>query len=347
MNKKVLACLSINFVLLFAIPIYSQSTNEAVSYLSKISEQYEDIRKEMWDYTSTMAHSRSARKVEKKRIDLLKILGKSINNVSNMQAFYNDFSLRDSVVAFLTLYFNVLNNDFAKIIDMEEVAEQSYDLMEAYLLAQELANKKLEIASERIDKQYKAFANNYGVTLVENRDNISIKLKRSSEALKYYNKVYLVFFKAYKQEMYLIDALERNDINAIEQNRSALKSISEEGLEKLIEIKHFKGDNSINSACKRILTFYIDEAENKIPIIADFLLVTEEYNKMVAIFESKDRMLLTNEEVNKYNDAVNTYKKGINKFNITNNTLNNKRNSNINMWNNSVSSYMSRHIPKK
>lgn len=346
MNKKVLFSISIYLVLFSSIPVYSQSSSEAASYLNTINEQYEDIRKEMWDYTSAFAHSRSARKVENKRIDLLKTIGKSVKNVSKMQPFNDDYSLRDSVVVFLTLNFDVLNNDFAKIIDMEEVAEQSYDLMEAYLLAQELANKKLETASERIDNQYEAFANKYGVTLIENIDKISIKLKLSSEALKYYNKVYLVFFKAYKQEMYLLDALERKDINAIEQNRNALISISEEGIEKLAEIKHFKGDNSINASCKRMLTFYIDEAENKISIIADFLLVIEEYNKMVAIFESKDRMLLTNEEVNKYNDAVNAYKKGINKFNTTNSTLNNKRNSNINMWNNSVSSYMSRHIPK-
>ena len=347
MYKKIALCLSINLALLLSIPVYSQTSNEAVSYLNIISEQYENIRNEMWDYTSTVAHSRSARKVEKKRIELLKTIGKSINNVSQMKAFDNDYSLRDSVVAFLTLDFNVLNNDFAKIIDMEEVAEQSYDLMEAYLLAQEKANMKLEQASERMDIQYEAFANNYGITLVENTDKISIKLKRSSEALQYYNKVYLVFFKAYKQEMYLIDALQKNDINAIEQNRSALKSISEEGLNKLLEIKYFNGDNSLNSACKRMLNFYIDEAENKIPILADFILVAEEYNEMVALFESKDRMLLTNEEVNKYNEAVNAYKKGINKFNTTNNSLNTMRSNNLNTWNNSVESYMSRHIPKK
>jgi len=347
MLKKVFICSVFNFVLFCTISMYSQTANEAATYLNLIGEQYLDIGKEMWDYTSTIAHSRSARKVENKRIDLLKTIEKSVKYVSKMQAFNNDKSIRDSVVSFLTLNFNVLNNDFGKIIDMEEVAEQSYDLMEAYLLAKEKANEKLEQASEKMEKQYIDFANKYGVTLIENKDEISKKLKQSSETLNYYNKVYLVFFKAYKQEIYLIDALKRNDINAIEQNRNALISFSNEGLEKLVEINHFKGDNSINSACKIMLDFYKDEAETKIPIIADFLLVNEDYNKMVSVFESKDRMLLTNEEVNKYNDAVNAYKKGINKFNTTNNNLNSRRSSNINRWNNAVSSFMSRHIPKK
>jgi hypothetical protein len=347
MIKKVLFFIGIYLVLFSSIPLFSQSSGEAASYLDALGQQYEEISKEMWDYTSTMAHSRSARKVEKKRIELLKTVAKSVKNVSRMKSFYEDYSLRDSVVSYLTLNFNVLNNDFAKIINMEEVSEQSYDLMEAYLLAKELTNKKLEIAADNLDKQYTAFANKYNVTLVENKDKISIKLKRSSEALEYYNKVYLVFFKAYKQEMYLLDALERKDINSIEQNRNALNTISKEGIEKLGEIKHFKGDYSINSSCKRMLNFFIDETENKIPFIADFILDSEEYNKMKTIFESKDRMLLTNEEIDKYNKAVDTYNKGINKFNTTNKTLYNKRNSNINLWNNSVGSYMSRHIPKK
>ncbi len=347
MYKKELFSISFYMLLFFSVPAFSQSTSDAVSYLNIIGEQYENIRSEMWDYTSTMAHSRSAKIVENKRVELLKAIGKSIKVVSNMQPFNKDYSLRDSVVAFLTLDYNVLNNDFARIIDMEAVAEQSYDLMEVYLLAQELANKKLDEASDRIDVQYLAFAEKHGVTLVEKEDNISIKLKRSAEAFNYYNKVYLVFFKAYKQEMYLMDAIKRNDINAIEQNRSALKSISEEGVKKLDVIKHYKGDNTINGSCKKLLTFYIDEAGNKIPIIADFLLVSEEYKKMSALFDSKDRMTLSNEEINKYNESVNAYNKGLTKFNTTNSNLNNQRGNNIDAWNNSVNAFMTRHIPKK
>ena len=345
MLSKVFTCLIINFF--FSIYCLPQTSNEAAKYLNLIGQKYDDIRKETWDYTSTMAHGRSARKVENKRTVLLKTIGKSIKDVKKMPAFDNDYSLRDSVISFLTLNFNVLNNDFEKIIDMEEVAEQSYDLMEAYLLAQEKANSKLEVASKNIDAQYTAFANKYGVTLIENKDKISVKLKKASEAIKYYNKIYLVFFKAYKQEMYLLEAIEINDINAIEQNRDALYKISEEGLKKLEEIKHFKGDNSVNSSCNRLIAFYKDEAATKIPIIADFLVISTDYDRMVVLSETKDRMLWTDEELKMYNNTIKEYKSGINKFNSTTKTLNTKRNSYITMWNNSVSGFMARHIPKK
>ncbi len=335
-------------LVLFSTPsTYAQPPQEAASYLSEIGEEYEDIRKRTWDYTSTMAHSRSARKVERKRERLIKTVAQSIKAVSKMDDFNGDNTLRDSVVAYLTLNYNVINEDYGKIMDMEAVAEQSYDLMEAYLLAQEKANIKLEHASARLDTQTQAFANKYGVELIESHDEISVKLKRSSEALKYYNQVYLVFFKAYKQELYLMDAIQRSDINAIEQNRSALKSFADEGIEKLTNIRHYRGDYSVNKACQRILSFYKEEAEDKIPIIADFLLVADNYKKMGTLMESKDRMQVTQEEVKQYNKAVRDYKKGVNKFNSTNNLLNNKRNNALTRWNNAVNSFLARHIPKK
>lgn len=343
-----LKCAIITALVIVAIEgVNGQNTAEALAYLNQIGEYYSDIRKETWDYVSAMSHSRSARKVERKRVDLLKEMHKSKELVKHMPAFEKDYSFRDSVVAYLDLSFNVLNNDYDKIIDMEEVAEQSYDLMEAYLLAQELANDKLDQANERLDIQYKAFAENYNITLVEGTDELGKKLEKSSVALKYYNKVYLVFFKAYKQEIYLLDAMSRNDIMAIEQNRNALLSIADEGMAKLSEIGHLKGDNSLNSVCKRMMMFYKDEAENKIPVLSDFLNTAKEFKEMDDMFKSKDRMQLSQAEVDKYNKAVNEYNKGINKYNSLNTNLNNSRNTKLDAWNNTVNSFMERHIPKR
>ena len=49
----------------------------------------------------------------------------------------------------MKMYYNVLNDDYSKIINMEEIAEQSYDAMEAYILAQEMVDKKPEEATRR------------------------------------------------------------------------------------------------------------------------------------------------------------------------------------------------------
>ena len=38
-----------------------------------------------------------------------------------------------------------------------------------------------------------------------------ITIRKASESLSYYNQVYLIFFKCYKQEAYVLDAMQRND----------------------------------------------------------------------------------------------------------------------------------------
>jgi hypothetical protein len=42
-----------------------------------------------------------------------------------------DRSFRDTTVAYLKLLYIVFNEDYGKIVNMEEIAEQSYDAMEA------------------------------------------------------------------------------------------------------------------------------------------------------------------------------------------------------------------------
>ncbi len=65
-----------------------------------------------------------------------------------MPSYKGEKAYRDSAVSFMKLYYNVLNEDYSKIINMEDIAEQSYDDMEAYMMAKEMVDKKLEEANE-------------------------------------------------------------------------------------------------------------------------------------------------------------------------------------------------------
>ena len=130
-------------LILVTIAAPAQEKSDAGSYLTYIGEQYQELTESMLSYTSAVAHGKSARKVEKRRAELLQQVKESERNVRSMKPFQNDSNLRDSVVAYFNLCFHVLNEDYEKILNMEDIAEQSYDLMEAYLLAKEKANEKL------------------------------------------------------------------------------------------------------------------------------------------------------------------------------------------------------------
>lgn len=336
--------LSLVLFLSFSMSGIAQSAGD---YLDKMSKEFKDISADMWDYTSAVAHGKSARKVENRRKDVLKSNMDAQNKIKSMGAFEGDKILKDSVLSYLKLSYNVINYDYAKIVDMEEISEQSYDAMEAYLLAQEKANEKLNASGDMVDQQYDAFAAKHGITLVDKESKIENNLKIAGEAFKYYNGVYLIFFKSYKQEAYMIDALNKNDVNALKQNADALGKVSDEGLKKIDALTAFKGDGTLKTTSKDLLTFYKKEASAKMPVIINFAVKKENFDKIKTAFDAKAPKSRTKEDVDGFNAAVNEFNAASNEYNTVNNELNNSRTNLLNKWNDAVSRFMDKQVPKK
>lgn len=324
-----------------------QKFANAGEYLNYMNTETRKITRDMWDYTSAVTHGKSARKVENKRKEVLSTIKEAQGKISKMPGYEGDKSLRDSVVAYLKLSHIVLAEDYEKIVDMEEVAEQSYDMMEAYLLAQEKASDKLDAAGESLEEQQKLFAGQHNINLVENKDKISLKLESAGKVIQYYNTLYLIFFKSYKQEAYMLDAINRNDVNGIEQNKNSLAGFAAKGIESLDTMKAFKGDPSLKTSCKEMLAFYKMEANTKIPGMIDYFLKNENFNKMKSALEAKPQSKRSKEEIDQYNKAVKELNESMTKYNSVSQELYKKRSELLNKWNSSVKSFMDKHVPKK
>jgi hypothetical protein len=332
------------FITAFDISVSAQP-NKALQYMDKIGREINAIMLDTWDYTSEVAHGKNARKVETRRKELVRTSKQAMDKVSKMEPFEGSTQYRDSVVSFLRINYIVLSEDFEKILNMEEIAEQSYDQMEAYLLAQQLANEKLDLAGDQMSEQEKLFASSHNINLVESSNRVARKLEKAGEVIKHYNEVYLVFFKSFKQEAYLLDAVTRKDINAMEQNKNALAATSAEGLEKIKGIIPYKFDKSLIFSCKNDLEFYQMEA-SKFGSIIDFYMKQENFEKIKTAFDAKPASGRTKEDINQYNAAINEYNSRLNTFNKLNNELNKARTVALNDWNNSSSSFLNRHVPR-
>ena len=345
---KHVTCSLITIVLLMNISATSASaqTSPAVRYMDKINRELNAIMVDSWDYISEVAHGKSATKVELKRKDLVRTSKMAMDKVSKMDAFAGSTEYRDSVVSYLRINYIVLNEDYEKILNMEEISEQSYDKMEAYLLAQELADAKLDSAYERMQEQERIFAGSNKINLLENQDKTAKKLEKAGGIMKYYRQVYLVFFKSYKQEFYLVDAVSRKDFNAMEQNKNALVTTSAEGLETLKNMEPFKTDRSLLFAAKNALGFYQTESSTKIGNIIDFYLQQEKFDKIKSAFDLKPQKSRTKEDVAEYNAAIKEINSHLDSFNKVNTDLNKNRNSVLENWNNAAKNFMDKHIPK-
>ncbi len=342
--KKTTFLLSLILLLISNLSI-SQSFNNASEYLDFVGAEHQAVSKSMWKYTKAVAHSKSDRSIEGKRRNLLKTIDRAIAKIQKADGFDGD-DYKNKVLNVLTINKNLLNQDYAKIIDMKAVAEQSYDAMEAYILAQEMADKKMEEAQQEYEKNFYEFAGKHNINIIESESDLGKKMEISNQVFNHYNDLYLTYFKVYINEIYLWEAIEANNVSAIQQNANALNAAAKEGLELLDQKILYKNDKSVINATKKAFEFFIDESENQIPEITDFLILNDDFEKIKSTLENTPERKRTKDQINLYNKKVKEINKAINNYNKVNNSLNMQRQKAINNLDNANANFLSRHIPR-
>jgi hypothetical protein len=341
MKIVVVAC----FILFTALSGSAQAFKSPGDYMSFFGEQNQAISTKYLSYMSESAHGNKVRKLEKKRQELLGTLKTSLTNASRMKPFKGDTSLKKNYVRYMGILNSIFNEDYSKIVNMEEIAEQSYDAMEAYMLAKEKADDKLDEAYDKFSAAYYSYAAKNNITIIDKEDKQSKKMKKVAAANKYYSGVYLVFFKSYKQEAYLIDAISKSDVNSIEQNKSTLTKYLAEGFARLDTIKPFQRDQSLTASCRKYFQF-IKQENDKLGGITDYFLKSDEFDKKKKAFETKGSAGKTQEEVKAYNQSVNEMNKRVNDYNALMQSLNKGRNQGLDNWNASVKEFFESYTPK-
>jgi hypothetical protein len=336
-----------SFIIVFASAFhYAHAQNLAtpVEYLSYVSEQGRLISDDMMAYTSATSHNKSARKVEKKRLELMQTIKQSVFNMRRLKPFKGDHALRDSTLAYFQIVSALLNEDYAKIVNMEEIAEQSYDAMEAFLLAKEKANERTSQASKIYEKEFNAFALRNNINLTESSSKLSKKMEEAGAVFKYYNQVYLLFFKSFKDELYWFEALKKDDVNALEQTKNTLLANSKEGLRKISLVPAYNDDKSLKTACEQALKFYNDEATRSAEL-ANFYLKKDNFEKSKKALESKKPADRTQQDVDTFNKLVSDFNASVAKYNQLNAELDKKRQEVLSAWNKAADNFLNRHVP--
>ena len=321
----------------------AQPMENAGVYLEHYNNLYKPIQKDMWDYTSAIAKGKRARVVEKRRQELIASLHSTEFSVRRSKGFKGDEALRDVIADWMAASQIILKEDYEKIMDLEDIAEDSYDNMEAYMTAKELANEHLNEKSAVMSGEVERFAKENEIHLIDDDSRLAHKLERADEVFKYYNKIYLVFFKSFKQEAYLMAALDASDLNGIEQNRTTLAEYAAQGKTDLNGIKNINSDVSVKNACRELLDLYLKESKEYVDAMTSYIMKKEGFDRMQKAFEAKKKSQRTKEDVEKYNKAVNEMNQSGNEYNDVINKLNSERSSRIDNWNKSVDHFLSKY----
>ncbi len=335
------------FVLFLTLTnLNAQEFKTPVDYLSYIGKETDIISRTTWKYTTTVAHTKNARRIDANRKSLIKSIQNATKKFEALKDGYKgDVEYKNQLLAYLSISEKQINQEYEKIIDMQEVAEQSYDAMEAYIMTKDLVNKKIDEEFEKLNANQKIFANKYNIQIGEDTSELGKKMKLSNEVFENQTQLYLIFFKVNFTESVLSKAIENNDISAIQQNSNALEQYSNEGIEKLKTFKPFKNDMSLVFATKKVLEFTKKEALELAPTTVSFMMLNQKFQESKKVMDNKSANSRSKEEVDNFNKLVNEVNKEVGNYNKTINKFNVDRTNTINNWNVASDNFIAKYVP--
>jgi hypothetical protein len=334
--------------MLLSVSVVAQGGDSPVDHMDYLGQLEENLSRNYLSYMSEVAHGNRAKKMEKRRMELLNSVNEAIRAGGRLRPYKGDASLRDAYKEYWTVLLSIFKEDYAKIVNLEEVAEQSYDEMEEFLLTQERAGQRLNEAYRKVPVAYETFAARHNVRLAEGQSTkLSQRLDQAGRVNGYMNKVYLLFFKSHVQEGLMLKAMAKDDVNGVEQSKNSMGKFSVEGLQKLDTLKPFKGDGSLLTACRKVLEFQKDEAENKAGYMTEFLMKKGDFEKIKKSFDAKPANKRVQADIDAYNKAIDEYNKAINAYNKANDAQNSARDKVLNNWETTRKQFMHHHVPYK
>lgn len=335
------------FALIGALSLSAQDFKTPLDYMNYMAKETENISKQTWKYTSAVAHSKSPRKIEATRKTLLKAIQAAQLKIGNLKGGYKgDVDYRNDMLAYLTFEEMELNQEYDKILDLQEISEKSYDAMEAYIRFRDAVNDKISSETDKINASQLTFAGKHNIQIVEGETAIGKKMKKTGEVYDYHTDLFLIFFKANIAETGFMNAIEAKDAEGIAKNMALLQTAADEGLAKLATMKGYENDMAMIASTKKAMEFFRKEATEYAPAALEFISSQnkmEEANKALEAKKEKDR---TKEDINDFNKMVAQSNKAVVAYNRVLNKYNTERANVTNSWNNTTDSFISRHVPQ-
>lgn len=106
---KLSACLAL--IMLFFYPVWLAAQGSPVEYMDVFTDKEEQLSTKYLSYMSEVAHGRKARKLEKRRIEVVNELKEAVREAAKMKPFNGDVSLRDAYKNYWNVTLSVFNED--------------------------------------------------------------------------------------------------------------------------------------------------------------------------------------------------------------------------------------------
>lgn len=307
--------------LLIVTNIHAQETFEhPVDYNNFIVVEMNLVVMRNLEYISQSVHTENFSEIERKRKKVIKQIKEAHKKVQMQVAFKGGERLKTESLAVLELYLKVFEVELAEANILKQTSKESYEAMENYFKAQDLAEKNLGKAGDRFAKAQKLYAKKHKLDMTAETDSDAMdnQLKRISDVNEYTRKLFLAYFKVSKHSATFLDAVNEQNKTNIEGKRKRLVAAASTTLEMLRQMDGFSGDRDYLEKTIALVTFYETIGQKGFADIARVIKAKQED--------------LTQADIDAYNAAINEH--------------NQKSMQLINDFNNAQLQLLQRNVPK-
>ncbi|WP_375435411.1 hypothetical protein [uncultured Hymenobacter sp.] len=279
----------------FSISASAQVFTDPGAYNNAIVAEQRAMLKKNLRYISKSAHSDNEKKIDAKRLDLIKQTEASLNKVAKMPAFQDDKGLKEQTTEAFYQLLKVYSEDYKAVDMLAATRTATIENMEQYFKLQEVAEAKLQVVNDSVDAAQRRFAQRHKMTISEDPEGkrLANYMRQVSEVNSYQHQVYLVQFRVEKANARLTDALGSQNAEAFEQARLQLIEDTNKAVAGLTAIAPFRGKDA----------HYRDAARNLVKFYATFAV--NQAAQMKVLLERKDSF--TKADADKFNGFINLY----------------------------------------
>ncbi|MDB5234108.1 MAG: hypothetical protein JWR44_1101 [Hymenobacter sp.] len=302
-----------------ALPSAAQTFADPASYNNAIVNEQLDLLKKNLRYISKAAHSENDRKIESRRLEVVEQNKVAVAKLQHMAAYKGNTDLRASALNAFKTMLEVYTADYKQVNVLATTRTQSFEAMERYFAAQEVAEQKLAVVGDSLNASQRRFAKQFGMSIEPNRETTKLDeyTRQVTAVNRYQHQVFLPYFRVQKATAKLSDALNTQDAAAFEAARVTLAAEAEKSAAELSSVPAFRGkDVAYRNAARDFANLYV-------------VMCAQQFVKISELLKQKDHLTKVDAQ------TINT---NINAFNVQNQKFNEA-------YNRTAAAFMDTYVP--
>lgn len=249
---------------------YAQYKN-AGEYVNAVKLQHKEISLEVIRFTEEVEIGMQTRALDGHRRAIVQKLKMAQTALKKFPAFPSDRSLQDSLASFEQRVQAILEKEYPLIIRWQDSVAKSPMLLKKFGASKQAALLSLIKEESIFFETLKKYSVKNGVAVSKKQDDEYEELVQIQKVGKQHNTFQYIYLKCTGQESVLVRTIEFRKRIEMEQSAATLLKYIKEGNSILDTLKADNTNKSLVEETRKLLEFYTQECEYKVPMLISFM----------------------------------------------------------------------------